>query len=279
MMGMDMGATSFSSYGFNQIKPRKTILIFVLIRCTMHLIIDLNRGVNSNHGCLCMGDMRDKLRWYSPEDLYRHAISGERSAWDQINSLVFKTIKYKFPRFNDADKEDFRQIVLSHLFQLLCGRQIKVEDPRAFIGFLHTTTVRKIIDLIRVRNREKWVYTDDEEDPRPIPDDNPGIDPSELHMVENIRALMLECFNLLGDDCKAAIRVYCKSRIDTEDKLEELADQMGENLNTIVARVRRCFKHFRDKIYRKYGEMKVPEDGNAAQLLMHSFMESLEVSD
>jgi RNA polymerase sigma factor (sigma-70 family) len=152
---------------------------------------------------------------------------------------------------SDADAEDILQDVW-YQFTNIDDRE-EIEQPR---GWLFKVAQNKIIDKSRKKTEQfidDLVYRDDDEDQDVnfadilIPDDN---DPESIYLKE---LFWEELFLALEELPEKQKQVFIWNEL--EDKtLQQIADETGEKLKTIISRKGYAVKHLRSRLQTLYDE-------------------------
>jgi len=150
---------------------------------------------------------------------------------------------------NDEDAEDILQEVWYQL-----SSQARMEDIESISGWLFRVAKNKITDTYRKKKTAHLDTTgeteDNEEGHLQLFANVKGQDPESQQMSKFFRDTLLDALQELPDDQR---KVFIQNEME-DMTLQEIADQEGENIKTVISRKRYAVRYLRSRLEFLYNE-------------------------
>lgn len=176
-------------------------------------------------------------------DLHRRCLKGDEDAWRSLFGWCLVKAAKTLPQ----EAESVAQQVC---LKLLEGGLERVQNPKAFLGYVSRATTNEVINRLRARRGnlsldQPLSGTDDET----LLLGHTVADESDLPEEQAAARLLLRRLNGALDElpayCGGVMRQYVRYRMGLVESYKEMAKLLGVSVNTLGVQIKRCLDQLR----------------------------------
>jgi RNA polymerase sigma factor (sigma-70 family) len=176
-------------------------------------------------------------------DLHRRCLKGEEQAWRALYGWCLSKAAKTLPQEAEAVAQ---QVCL----KLLEGGLERVQNPKAFLGYVSRATTNEIINRLRARkgnlSLDQPLSGNDDETlllGHTVADESDP--PEEQAAARLMLSRMSAALSELPAYCRGVMKEYVRYRMGLVESYKEMAGILGVSVNTLGVQIKRCLDQLR----------------------------------